>query len=71
MSGLNRKNLYEICYFLKPDESSSCHSGKEEGNNYLYQRTYQKSCYVALKYVKQEEIADKVIFYDFAGYTTP
>ena len=29
--------------------------GKEEGFQYLYQETYQKSYYVALKYMKQEE----------------
>lgn len=31
--------------------------GKEEGYNYLYQQTYQKSYYVAFKYVKQEDSA--------------
>lgn len=31
--------------------------GKEEGYNYLYQQTYQKSYYVAFKYIKQEDSA--------------
>lgn len=35
--------------------------GKEEGYNYLYQQTYQKSYYVALKYMKQEEAALDVL----------
>ena len=35
--------------------------GKEEGYNYLYQQTYQKSYYVALKYVKQEDAALDVL----------
>lgn len=35
--------------------------GKEEGYNFLYQQTYQKSYYVALKYMKQEEAAADVV----------
>ncbi len=35
--------------------------GKEEGFNYLYQETYQKSYYVALKYMKQEDAAMDVL----------
>lgn len=35
--------------------------GKEEGYNFLYQQTYQKSYYVALKYMKQEEAALDVL----------
>lgn len=35
--------------------------GKEEGFNFLYQQTYQKSYYVALKYMKQEEAALDVL----------
>lgn len=35
--------------------------GKEEGFNFLYQQTYQKSYYVALKYMKQEEAAADVV----------
>lgn len=36
-------------------------AGKEEGYNFLYQQTYQKSYYVALKYMKQEEAAVDVL----------
>ena len=35
--------------------------GREEGYNFLYQQTYQKSYYVALKYMKQEEEAADVL----------
>lgn len=35
--------------------------GKEEGFNFLYQSTYQKSYYVALKYMKQEDTALDVL----------
>lgn len=35
--------------------------GKEEGYNYLYQQTYQKSYYVAFKYIKQEDSALDVL----------
>lgn len=35
--------------------------GKEEGYNYLYQQTSQKSYYVALKYMKQEDAALDVL----------
>lgn len=35
--------------------------GKEEGYNYLYQQTYQKSYYVSLKYMKQEDTALDVL----------
>lgn len=35
--------------------------GKEEGFQYLYQETYQKSYYVALKYMKQEDAALDVL----------
>lgn len=35
--------------------------GKEEGYNYLYQQTYQKSYYAALKYMKQEDAALDVL----------
>lgn len=35
--------------------------GKEEGYNYLYQQTCQKSYYVALKYMKQEDAALDVL----------
>ena len=34
---------------------------REEGYNFLYQQTYQKSYYVALKYMKQEEEAADVL----------
>lgn len=36
-------------------------NGKEEGFLYLYQSTYQKSYYIALKYMKQEEAALDVL----------
>lgn len=36
-------------------------AGREEGYNYLYQQTYQKSYYVALKYMKQEDAALDVL----------
>ena len=35
--------------------------GREEGYNFLYQQTYQKGYYVALKYMKQEEEAADVL----------
>lgn len=35
--------------------------GKEEGYDSLYQQTYQKSYYVALKYMKQEDAALDVL----------
>lgn len=35
--------------------------GKDEGFNFLYEQTYQKSYYVALKYMKQEELAVDVV----------
>lgn len=35
--------------------------GKDEGFNFLYEQTYQKSYYVALKYMKQEELAADVV----------
>lgn len=35
--------------------------GKEEGYNFLYQETYQRSFYIALKYMKQEEAASDVL----------
>lgn len=36
-------------------------NGNEEGFNYLYQSTYQKSYYIALKYMKQEDAALDVL----------
>ncbi|BBF44038.1 RNA polymerase sigma factor RpoE [Lachnospiraceae bacterium KM106-2] len=39
----------------------SVRQGKEEGMSWLYQETYQKSYYVALKYMKQEEAALDVL----------
>ena len=35
--------------------------GKEEGYNFLYEQTYQKSYYIALKYMKQEDAALDVL----------
>lgn len=36
-------------------------NGKEEGFNHLYQSTYQKSYYIALKYMKREDAAQDVL----------
>lgn len=36
-------------------------NGKEEGFDYLYRSTYQKSYYIALKYMKQEDAALDVL----------
>ena len=50
-----------VIYMTWKDAVGLALEGREEGYNFLYQQTYQKSYYVALKYMKQEEEAADVL----------
>lgn len=50
-----------VIYMTWKDAVGLALEDREEGYNFLYQQTYQKSYYVALKYMKQEEEAADVL----------
>ena len=52
-------NIYENMNFEKAVDIAKI--GREEGYQYLYEQTYQRGYYVALKYMKQEDAAKDVL----------